>query len=189
MKQHPFERLSAARFRVVYAISWGAMLLLEVLLVVLGEGYIHLADAAGKTYNVFAFELDGTPEGIAHMLEIWGEAGRRAALQQTLLDYLFLIAYSCLIAACIVAVMSAGPEGRWTSVGRLLAWGQWGAALLDAIENSALVWCLLREPVSPFPQIAAVCAVVKFALVGAGIVYIFAGLPRAFRPAGVAAVR
>lgn len=189
MRVHPFERLSPTRFRTVYAVAWIAMLAIEVLLVVLGAGYADIPDASGKTYNVFAFELNGTPAGLAHMFATWGETGRRAVLYQTLGDYLFLVAYSCLIAACIVAVMSAGPPGRWTTVGRALAWGQWLAALLDATENSALIWCLLKAPATPFPQIAAVCATVKFALVIAGVVYIFAALPRAFRPADGQATR
>ena len=49
-------------------------------------------------------------------------------------------------------------------LGAPLAWGLWIAALLDFVENFALVILLFGWVQSPWPQIAAVCAAIKFAL-------------------------
>jgi hypothetical protein len=66
-----------------------------------------------------------------------------------------------------------------------MAWAQYAAALFDVIENCALLMMLpadlqkaweQSEPVSPWPQIAAFFAVLKFMIIGAGILYILSGL-------------
>jgi len=50
------------------------------------------------------------------------------------------------------------------------------AALLDYIENIALVALLFGRLRSPFPEIAGVCAVIKFSIIITAIWYIFYGL-------------
>ena len=59
--------------------------------------------------------------------------------------------------------------------GAALAWGQWLAAWFDAVENIALIAMLFGAVVSPWPQVAYWCAVIKFALVFLGLVYAFYG--------------
>jgi hypothetical protein len=61
------------------------------------------------------------------------------------------------------------------ALGTLPAWGAWLAAVLDGVENLAL-WRLLSGSITePWPGIAWGCALVKFVLVGCGLVYILAG--------------
>jgi len=64
----------------------------------------------------------------------------------------------------------------WHSIGLLLAWGLWAAALFDAIENLALFTELLGNNVAPYPQIAQICATIKFGLILLGLLYVIAGV-------------
>jgi hypothetical protein len=61
-------------------------------------------------------------------------------------------------------------------LGPWLAWGLWAAAALDYVENFGLLFLLFGMVQSPYPQIAAVCAAIKFALLAVGLVYSFYGL-------------
>jgi hypothetical protein len=58
----------------------------------------------------------------------------------------------------------------------VLAWAQFLAALLDAIENLALIHLLLNSSRSWLPCLARGCAIVKFSIVGAGLIFILGGL-------------
>ena len=60
-------------------------------------------------------------------------------------------------------------------VGVLLAWAQFGAALLDAVENYALIQVLLGSQQALWPAVARWCAIPKFLIVAAGLVYIGVG--------------
>jgi hypothetical protein len=68
-------------------------------------------------------------------------------------------------------VWLAGAPGRFGVVATglsALAWRQWLAAGLDAVENCALTLMLLNAPVEPWPQVAFWCAAAKFTLIVAG---------------------
>jgi hypothetical protein len=54
--------------------------------------------------------------------------------------------------------------------------GQWLAAGFDAVENIALLVLLFGRLASPWPQVAWVCAVLKFSLIILGIAYILYAL-------------
>ena len=49
------------------------------------------------------------------------------------------------------------------------------AAILDSIENLALTTLILGSVVSPWPEIARWCAIIKFSLIFIGIVYVIYG--------------
>lgn len=124
-------------------------------------------------YGIVSFELAGTVERSAAILASWDRNAQMLAAFSLGLDFLFLLLYSTTIAlACIWAsdVMQA-LGWRLESMGVPLAWGSWMAAVLDAIENLALVKILFGALDSPYPEIAKWCAIIKFALVFAGIVY------------------
>ncbi len=59
--------------------------------------------------------------------------------------------------------------------GFILGWAQFLAAFLDAIENFALIYLILDSQREIWPIIAWWCAMVKFGIVGAGLVYILPG--------------
>jgi len=88
-------------------------------------------------------------------------------------DYGYLVVYSAVIGlACIQAggVLSE----RWSPWGVPLAWLLVAAALCDAVENAALIR-LVSGADGPEAAISFVCASVKFAFVGLGLVYSAAG--------------
>ncbi len=61
-------------------------------------------------------------------------------------------------------------------LGLLLAWGLWIAAVSDATENLALFTELLGNNVAPWPQVAQICATIKFGLIVLGLLYVAAGI-------------
>jgi hypothetical protein len=84
--------------------------------------------------------------------------------------------YSTTIA--LACVMAAGVLKRrvWHTIGMLLAWGLWIAALCDATENLALLTELFGNNVAPYPQVAQICAVIKFGLIVLGLLYVVVGI-------------
>ncbi len=184
--QHPFERFTARPFRSAYLFFLAATLVLGGVLGSIGQTFSAKRDPGGVSYDVVAFELAHTPQRAALILSTWGEDGIAAAKKNTRLDYLFLLSYSNLIALGVVALYSNRSSGAWVLLGRCLAWGQWMAALLDALENTALLRVLDGHAVSPWPELAFYCASVKFALVLAALFYLLAALPLAFRAHGAA---
>lgn len=174
---HPLERLTSRQAARLYWLLLAATFVLGGLLQAIGARYANLSGPDGDTYDVIAFEFATTPQRAQHMLSVWGAEGTRAAVLQTLIDYAFLLTYSNAIALGILLIVGRLDSRRSVvRLGRVLAWGQWAAALLDALENSALLLILTGWPVSPWPQIAAGCAGLKFLLVFAGILFILVGV-------------
>jgi hypothetical protein len=76
------------------------------------------------------------------------------------------------IAWLIAAVSSSGWWSQVTRAIRLLATT---AGAFDCVENFALLRVLARDRLSHWPRIARRCAVAKFALVNAGLVFAVGG--------------
>jgi hypothetical protein len=110
---------------------------------------------------------------VRQILSSWDEAARISAAFGLGLDFLFLCVYSTTLAfACVWAAGMLRPCGKLvTSVGILLAWGQWLAALFDATENVALLVMLRGTVENPWPQVARWCSISKFILIAVGLVY------------------
>ena len=123
--------------------------------------------------GIVSFELAGTVEKASLIVASWSETARTYAGFSLGLDFVFLILYSTTIAmVCLRGGEALRARGRpLGSLAPWLAWGQWGAAILDAIENVALFVVLVGPVAVPWPQLAWGCAVAKFALVGAGLLY------------------
>ena len=182
--KHPFELLSPSAFRWLYWTLLAVTAGLAALLGSLGQVYSAKETADGRSFDVIDFELAHTPAAAREMMETWGEEGVRAARRQTVLDYPFLLCYSCLIALGIIAVLH-NARGGVAALGRGLAWCQWIAALLDAVENAGLLIILSGRPETPWPQIAFYCAGLKFALITVGVLYILIALPLGRRKGGL----
>jgi hypothetical protein len=120
-----------------------------------------------------SLDFAGSPQRAKAILDSWDHPAQlRAAFIQGL-DFLYLLVYSTTIAiACLWAGKTLHRAG-WplASIGIPLAWGLWLAALSDAVENVALVEILFGKYNSPWPEIAAACAILKFALIFLGLVY------------------
>ena len=137
---------------------------------ILGRGL----EGAHSPYGIVSFEFAGDLAAVERMLEGWGEPGRTLAGFHLGLDFLFLVLYpSCIALACGLAVARLHPRHkRWAQLGAWVAWGQVLAGLLDALENTALLGLLLGRVSAPLPCMTWWCAAGKFALVGAGLVFL-----------------
>ena len=91
------------------------------------------------------------------------------------IDYLFMPVYATALALGIL--LASGRHGSWfATLGAWLGWGAYAAALFDAVENYALARMLmLNEVWSPWPEVAAFSASVKFLLLLFGLFYALVG--------------
>ena len=126
--------------------------------------------------TIVDFELAGSVDKAQAIIDAWNQTDRIRAGFSLGFDYLYMPVYSTTIAlACILA---AGVLQRkaWRTIGLLLAWGLWLAASSDATENLALFTILLGNNVVPYPQVAQICAAIKFGLILLGLLYVVAGV-------------
>jgi hypothetical protein len=121
--------------------------------------------------TIVDFELAGSVEKSSAIINAWDTLARLQTCFNLGFDYLYMPVYSTTIA--LACVMGAGVIERsgWKNLGFLLAWGLWLAAVLDAIENYALITMMYGSPMAPYPQIAAYCATCKFSLILLGLIY------------------
>jgi len=90
------------------------------------------------------------------------------------IDYLFMPVYASTLA--LSTLLAAGRHKGWlNSLGAIAGWGAIGAAVFDAIENYALLRVLLGNVTSPHPEIAAICAGIKFSLIVFALIYSLVG--------------
>ncbi|OGN98706.1 MAG: hypothetical protein A2Z71_06550 [Chloroflexi bacterium RBG_13_50_21] len=129
-------------------------------------------------FGIISFEFAFSPERAQEILNSWNpDAQLRAAFIQGL-DFLFPLVYSVALGmGCILtaSVLRSRRKLLW-GLGVILAWGLALAALCDYIENIALVFLLFDRVQSPFPEIAGVCAVIKFTLIIIAAIYILYSL-------------
>jgi hypothetical protein len=139
-------------------------------------------------HGIISFELAGNLACAQRILASWGDTGKVSAGLNLGLDYLFLVAYSgCISLGCVLAARGFSRRIRSLSVvGLVLGWIQYGAALLDAAENYALIRVLLGSKREIWPVVARWCAIPKFLIVAVGIVFVVVGaiIAMAVRPRG-----
>ncbi len=121
--------------------------------------------------TIVDYELAGSVAKSSAIIGAWDTLARLQTCFNLGFDYLYMPVYSTTIA--LACVMGAGVIARtgWKNLGLLLAWGLWLAAILDAIENYALITMMYGSPADPYPQIAAYCASIKFGLIILGLLY------------------
>jgi len=126
--------------------------------------------------TIVDFELAGSVSNAQAIIDAWNETDRIRAGFSLGFDYLYMPVYSTTIA--LACVMAAGVLKRraWRTIGLLLAWGLWIAAVSDATENLALFTELLGSNVAPYPQVAQICATIKFGLIVLGLLYVVVGV-------------
>jgi hypothetical protein len=127
--------------------------------------------------GIISYELAGNVDMAYTILASWDVEAKHIASLSLGLDYLFLVVYSTAIGMGCIWASSAFSDGRsfLVTTGVLLAWGQWLAALMDGVENAALLKLLLGDIQSPWPQISRICAIIKFALIALGLIYVIIG--------------
>ena len=170
---HPFSRLSDAARRQAFTLLVLLVLVLSTFLMVLGEPLRTPAAPQG----IVSFELAGSGQAAAAILDSWSPAVRELAMLNLGLDYLYLVVYPAVLSLACVAV-SGRLRARSAVAARLgiaLAWAVLAAAPLDAIENAALIRILTHGPSDALARIAWLAAVPKFALVVAALIHALAG--------------
>jgi len=166
--RHPFHWLSTSGQKRAFVALLILTLLAMASLNVLGRPL----NTEVAPMGIISFELAGDISLARRMVESWGPTGRIYAGLNLGLDYLFMFAYSSAIALGCVLVAS----GFSRRVGLLLAWAQFAAGLLDAVENYALIQVLLGSQRELWPAVARWCAIPKFLIVVAGLAYIVLGV-------------
>jgi len=171
--RHPFEWLTPSEQIRAFILFFIFSLLVMLSLQVTGAHLITEVSPSG----ILSFEFAGELSTAQDMLNSWGQTGRVYAGLNLGLDYLFLLVYACAIGlGCVLAARSYSPGKRFlANLGILIAWSQFGAALLDCVENYALIQVLFGTEMAVWPVVARWCAFPKFSIVGAGLVYVIAG--------------
>lgn len=161
--RHPLEFIPAGLRRNFF---WGFLFWTAISIILFFV--FSRASGADSPSQMVAFELAGTPAAAQEMIAEWSQRERLRVALELGFDYFFMPAYSLSLS---MGLLLARDERKTWHL-RLAAWAGWGvlvAALLDAVENYALWKELTGSVVSPYPQLAAFCASIKFALLGAGL--------------------
>jgi hypothetical protein len=171
--RHPFHWLSTSGQKRAFI----ALLVLTIAVMVGLNALGRPLNTEAAPSGIISFELAGKLSVAQSMVESWGQTGQVYAGLNLGLDYLFMVAYSsCISLGCVLVARSLSRQVEFlSSVGVLLAWAQFGAALLDAVENCALIQVLLGSQQALWPAVARWCAIPKFLIVAAGLVYVGVG--------------
>ncbi len=171
--QHPFESIPTGKRSVIFVPLFVLTIAVMVVLNVVGAPLTTEVAPLG----IISFEFAGDVSTAQAMLDSWDAQTYVRAGFSLGFDFLFLVLYSSAI-ACACAWISGGLRDvarPLASIGLMLAWGQWLAALLDGIENTGLWITLSNGPSAPWLRIAWWCAAVKFTLVILGLLYAILG--------------
>ena len=170
----PFDHLSnSARKRLIVITLMMSTILLFAM---------RTLDTPLKTQTapsgIVSFELTKNYDASQQILGSWNTEAKINAALSLGLDFLFLIVYALFISlSCIqVGAVLKDDHSIIFSVAVALAWAQFLAAILDAIENLALIHLLLNSSRKWLPCLARWCAIVKFSIVSAGLIFILGGL-------------
>jgi hypothetical protein len=127
--------------------------------------------------GIVSYEFAGDLSTARAILDSWGADGQVFAGLSLGLDFLFLFAYAGSIGlGCVLAARKLAPQGGLVyRIGIWLAWGLPLAAFLDYLENYALIRLLLGSELTLWPTMAYWCAILKFTLVGIGLLYVLVG--------------
>jgi hypothetical protein len=171
--RHPFQAASEERPGLVFLLLLTGMVAVMIPLTIVSQ---PLKTGAARD-GIISYELAANSINASKIIQSWDDSVRLHAAFSLGLDYLFLVAYSTTIGfACVWA---ASVLGRWRpallTIGLVVAWGQWAAALFDATENTALITMLFGAVSDLLATLALVAAILKFALTSIGLLFSAAG--------------
>jgi hypothetical protein len=160
--KHPLEAIPHGKWLVVFLALLAVFLVMTV-----GFRFIGPAEP-----SIVDFELAGTTDRTAEIINAWDMQDRIRAGFNLGFDYLYMPVYSTLIALACVWGAGVLASRQWRVTGLLLGWGLWAAVLFDAVENAMLTVVLFDTVAAPYPQVAQVCAILKFGLIVLGLVFV-----------------
>jgi len=166
--RHPVLGLSPTKRGLVFA---GSFVLSLVLWYALKTLDIPLQTPSAR-WGIVSLQFAHTVERSREIIDSWNLVARDNAQSGLLLDFIFPLCYStALTIGCFWAASLFRERGfrktGWAAF--IIAWAQWPAAAFDYVENIAL-WIQVRGSiVDPWPEVAYVCASMKFLLSGLGV--------------------
>jgi hypothetical protein len=173
---HPFERWPRSRRRLALVV----VICAAILPLASSAATTPLAENEAGGRSIVDFELAGSVSETKEILATWQAAGvLDDAKNIQLFDIVFPLIYcSALAGGCVAAAGAWRRAGRanLARAGIALAWAAFAGAVFDYVENIGLAVSLWGHPASPWPQIAFVAGVLKFALTGAALLYALTGL-------------
>lgn len=128
-------------------------------------------------YGMVSFQLAGNLTDTQTVLSSWNPQARVFAALNLGIDYLYMVAYTVTISlACALLASHLAHRGPLLAlVGVGVSWVMFVALLLDAAENYFLIRLLLGDGQTLWPVLARWCAIPKFGLVLAALVYLASG--------------
>lgn len=168
--EHPFQRLSPAALRL-HAWGWFAATVCVGTVMTLLDAPLHNSACPN---GIISFELAFTDSTARAMVASWDATTRLIAALGLGFDYLFLACYSTAIGAVAVALSQGWPLGA--RIAGPIAWAAWCAALMDAIENAALIEIVLGDLGTHWAPMAGVFASVKFVLIVCALLFLLVAL-------------
>jgi hypothetical protein len=172
--KHPLQMIPASNQRTVFIVLLAATLVLMVLMNAIGAPLITETAPSG----IISYELAGSLQNAREIIASWDEPARIRAAFSLGLDFLFLAVYSTTIGLGCLLAGNVLSRRSWPLVALSvpLAWGQWLAALADALENTGLTLILFGSQTGYLALVTRWSAIIKFALIFAGLIYAFLGL-------------
>ena len=141
-------------------------------LTVIATVILQMVDGPLKTsaapQGIVSFELAGTPGQSARVLGSWNETARVYAGFSLGFDYLYMLAYTITVALATLWATDLF-SGWWRRAGVWAAWGMGVVGLADASENYFLWHLLVGNGPDSFFAWARRAAILKFSLLGLGI--------------------
>lgn len=162
---HPLEFLPQNKRKPVFFV----FLFLTILIFVIFRYLDTPLRTSAAPSGIVSYELAGNAAASQAILDSWDSNARLFAAFGLGFDYIFMPVYA--LALSLGLLLAGNVKAGWLR--KLTAWMGWGAlvaVLFDAVENYALWKMLADGATSPFPEIAMICASVKFALLVTGLV-------------------
>jgi len=172
LPRNPFSWLPDKQQRTVF--------LCAALLTMILMAAIHWTNAPLQTpaapLGMISLQLAGTLPAAQQILASWDSRAQRAAALNLGIDYPYMVAYAATLSlACVLLARRFRGCRRAALLGIWLSWGMLVALLLDAVENGLLICLLLGDLREVWPVLALWCAVPKFGLVLAALLYLVGG--------------
>jgi hypothetical protein len=171
---HPFEHFPRTGRRRALLALIGAAIAMSIVLMLL-DAPLRATDEGGTV----SLEVAGSTDRAGEIKEAWRAEGvldDGAFIDG--LDFLYAPLYAAALAGgCVAAagVFRRRGRERLASTGIAIAWVASAVAAFDWAENIALAAILLDEPASPWPAVALVASIPKFAGSVAALLYALAG--------------